>query len=1085
MLTLLLGTDWTANRDRILSSVAKDVSEQKNGRILMVPELISHDTERRLCAVAGDTCSRFAEVLSFKRLASRVADSVGHAALSCMDNGGRVVAMAAAVQQLHSRLKSYASMETRPEFLTGLVDAVDEFKRCCISSGDLMSASRNTEGILAQKLEELSLILESYDCLCQQGKRDPRDQMTWLLEELEAGSFGQDHVFYVDGFPDFTRQHMAILLHLIQVSPNVTVSLTCDKPGSKAMAFEKAGQTAAELLRSAEALGVPVEIQVVAPREDALSGVRDSLFQGKIVPGLMRECLRVFRSETVHQECVAAVEEILRIVHDGGRYRDISVVCADLQTYRNTIQMAFRRSNIPAYISGTDDVLEKSVITTVLSAMDAALGGFEQQDVIRYLKSSLSPVDMDLCDKLENYAIMWGITGNRWLKTWTNHPGGLGQKPTQESELYLQQLNEARALGIDPLIRLSEGFQTATKVCEQVRALYDYFVDISLSQRLSALARELDDRGDNRSAQILNQLWDILMTALEQLYDVLGQNVWDPENFTRLFKLLLSQYDVGTIPPVLDTVTVGPVSAMRCQQCKHLIVLGAEEGVMPSYGGSAGVLTDQERTALREMGVPLTGGAMEGLQAEFAEIYGVFCGAEKSITISCPGSQPSVIYRRLRDMSGGDMAASAALGSALGSREEAGAYLVRHRCPEAADALGIGDVYARVKAKTEHDLGVVTRENVRKLYGNTLKLSASQIDRQAQCRLSYFLRYGIGAKERKQAQLDPAEFGTYVHAVLEETAKEIMTLGGFREVTMEQALEIADRHSSNYARECFSQIDTQRLTYLFRRNAHELSLIVQELWKEMQTCEFEPVGFEVGFGDGKEVPAIDVSGKEMAAQLRGFVDRVDAWRDGQNCYFRVVDYKTGKKDFDYCDIYNGYGLQMLLYLFALERGGKNVFGSNAIGAGVQYFPARVPLVSADGILSEEEAELAREKLWKRKGLLLSWENVLEAMENTECLKRLPVSRKKDGSLSGDLADRQQFALLQAYVFSVVGAMVDDIASGCVTPNPYCRGSSHDACAYCPYDAVCHKQDVEGRRNFKAISAERFWSDIEKEMSGNG
>ena len=106
MLHLLLGTDWVAVRNEILSRVAMDVQGQHSGRILMVPELISHDTERRLCATAGDTASRFAEVLSFPRLARRVADSVGCAAESCMDNGGRVVAMAAAARQLASRLKA-------------------------------------------------------------------------------------------------------------------------------------------------------------------------------------------------------------------------------------------------------------------------------------------------------------------------------------------------------------------------------------------------------------------------------------------------------------------------------------------------------------------------------------------------------------------------------------------------------------------------------------------------------------------------------------------------------------------------------------------------------------------------------------------------------------------------------------------------------------------------------------------------------------------------------------------------------------------------------------------------------------------
>lgn len=161
---------------------------EEGNRILMVPELISHETERRLCAAAGDTASRYAEVLSFTRLARRVADSMGSAAEECLDNGGRVVAMAAAAKNLSSRLKAYAAVETKPEFLTGLIDAVDEFKRCCISSADLSRAAGETEGSLAQKLEELSLLMESYDALCSRGKRDPRDQMTWLLEQMEQGT---------------------------------------------------------------------------------------------------------------------------------------------------------------------------------------------------------------------------------------------------------------------------------------------------------------------------------------------------------------------------------------------------------------------------------------------------------------------------------------------------------------------------------------------------------------------------------------------------------------------------------------------------------------------------------------------------------------------------------------------------------------------------------------------------------------------------------------------------------------------------------------------------------------------------------
>ncbi len=1080
MLTLLLGKDWIANRDLILDMVAQDVKNARGNRILMVPELISHDTERRLCKAAGDTSSRYAEVLSFTRLARRVADSAGHGAQECLDNGGRVVAMAAATRQLHSKLKAYAAVETRPEFLTGLVDAVDEFKRCCITSKDLLSAAEQSEGSFAQKLEELSLILDAYDSLCSRGKRDPRDQMTWLLEQLEDGDFGENHVFYIDGFPDFTRQHLAILLHLIQVSPQVVVSLNCDAPSSSTLAFEKAGNTAAELIRSAKQIGVPVQIRYVESRRTTLETARSSLFQGNISadPDLL-----AYRADSVQAECWLAADRIRQLVRSGCRYRDISIVCTDMASYKNTLSLVLHRCGIPLYLSGTEEILEKSVISALLSALNAALDGFDSRDVLRYFKSPLSPVNMDVCDHLENYAILWGIQGSRWLNSWENHPAGMGEEWTDSAREQLARLNEARVLCISPLLQLSRKFRSAVKLQDQVEALYDFFEDICLAKRLDDMAKEMDAAGDNRSAQILNQLWEILLSALEQMYDVLGETVWDQESFLRLFELLLSQYDVGTIPPELDAVMAGPVTAMRCQQVKHLIVLGAQEGSLPGYCGTSGVLTDQERDALRQLGVPLTGGSMEGLQAEFSEIYGVFCGAEESICVSCGPEQPSFVYRRLANMAGGEKLYQNA--APIADAYDAAACLVSVNDKKTAADLGIQDAYQQIRERSGYALGNVKRENIQKLYGRKLRLSASQVDKQAECKMHYFLRYGLRAKERKEATVDPAEFGTYVHAVLEDTARDVMQRGGFHKVSLEETMEIAMGYSDAYAKERFSQLDSQRISYLFRRNVQELAAIVEELWQEMSVSEFEPADFELAFGDGEKMNAISVPGAEMEAQLRGFVDRVDVWNNGFTNYFRVVDYKTGRKDFDYCDVYNGIGLQMLLYLFALEQEGEKVLGENLVPAGVQYFAARSPFVSASGKLTDEQAAVEHGKTWKRKGLILADDAVVSAMEPEGSPKRLACKVNKEGTLSGDIATREQLKMLKKYVFQVLRNMVNDIASGDVTPNPYTRGSAHSACAYCPYQSVCHFATVEGRRNYKTMSAQRFWEEISKEVDCNG
>jgi ATP-dependent helicase/nuclease subunit B len=304
-------------------------------------------------------------------------------------------------------------------------------------------------------------------------------------------------------------------------------------------------------------------------------------------------------------------------------------------------------------------------------------------------------------------------------------------------------------------------------------------------------------------------------------------------------------------------------------------------------------------------------------------------------------------------------------------------------------------------------------------------------------------------------------------------------MGGFHAVSLEDTLAIAHRYSDDYARERFRDIASDRMVYLFQRNIKELDMVVAELWDELQQSSFEPRDFEVDFGGEDGLDAIAIPNGQMKAILRGFVDRVDVWQENGRSYFRVVDYKTGKKDFDYCDVFNGVGLQMLLYLFALERSGEDVVGENALAAGVQYFPARAPLVAADGLLTDEQAEMARSKEWKRRGLLLGDDAVLAAMD-PEDTGRLSATRKKDGTISGDVADRQQLKMLEKYVFQILGNMVDDIASGNVTPNPYTRGTAHDACAYCPYGAVCHKATVAGRRNYKAMTAQRFWEEIGKE-----
>ena len=87
MLTVLMGRAKTGKSDTVLYRIADlgDTGKQ----ILLVPEHASHQAEIDLCRICGDTASRHAEVLSFRRPCPGVPGRRRQAAPAAKDPGYR------------------------------------------------------------------------------------------------------------------------------------------------------------------------------------------------------------------------------------------------------------------------------------------------------------------------------------------------------------------------------------------------------------------------------------------------------------------------------------------------------------------------------------------------------------------------------------------------------------------------------------------------------------------------------------------------------------------------------------------------------------------------------------------------------------------------------------------------------------------------------------------------------------------------------------------------------------------------------------------------------------------------------------
>ena len=1061
-----------------MRELCKCAERGESGHILIVPEQFSHMTERLLCEYGGDKIGQFAEVLSFSRLANRVFSAEGGIADTQTDASGRLLMMSLAVEQVRSRLKIYGNSVSKPEFLLHLMDIFDEFRSYCITPERLYQAAGKLSGVLAVKTEEFALLMESSDAVSANLGQNPESKLTRLLCALEIGDYAKGKTFWFDGFTDFNGIEKELIAELLHQSAGVTVLLQCDRITHGAQQFETARDTVKALLRIASAQGIQPDIQTIPAQgiDSPIAFLRDHIFGGGAAAFTRpQEAVRFLHGADREGECRSTAAEILRLVSEGARWRDISVACADFASYRPVLESAFRHFDIPAYFAGDTDILRQPVVHMLLSALDAATGGMEQEDVLSYLKSGFAPLEREACDRLENYALLWNISAGRWGREWTMNPEGFRKKPDQRSLELLQRLNCDRELAIMPLIRLRNSLQSAKNTGEMVLALNDFTEKIGLCDRLTAFAEESLRAGYQQMAQEYVQIYGIVTELMEQIYGVLGRSVRAPEDFVKVFRAAISRCSVGTIPASLDCVTVGSLMSQRRCDTDYVFLIGAQEGSFPAAHTQDSLLTDSERIDLIRQGIEVAPTTAGNLDRELSAIDSVLNAPGKRLYLSAvTGTEAFLLRRAMHLFPDADLKKEQAI---CRSEREYLAYLVSAQ--ETSDnAQPFRQQADKLIAAKNYTPGRLNEDAVGALYGETLRLSSSKIDRLAGCRFAYFLEYGLRAQERKPAQVDASMYGTFVHVVLEHTVRQVQEEGGFRRVSLERVLEIAQNRMEEYAEQELSDLwDSARAEYLFRRNFAEVRSVVKDLYREMSRSLFEPKWFELQFAQDGSLPAVRITGQNTAAELEGFVDRADVWQNGDKLYVRIIDYKTGKTTFDYTKVLNGLGLQMLLYLFALQRTGDRLLGKTPEAAGVLYFPARMDKITLPDKMDTANMEKKRQENKRRSGLVFNSDDVLQAMENCEGNPEyMPYSYDKDDNRIGNLFSKEQLSRLEQFVFDCVGRLSDALYSGEVEANPYCIPNSSSACDWCPYLTVCRESKQE-RWLQKVNTQEDFWEKL--------
>ncbi|MBQ8062814.1 MAG: PD-(D/E)XK nuclease family protein, partial [Clostridia bacterium] len=375
-----------------------------------------------------------------------------------------------------------------------------------------------------------------------------------------------------------------------------------------------------------------------------------------------------------------------------------------------------------------------------------------------------------------------------------------------------------------------------------------------------------------------------------------------------------------------------------------------------------------------------------------------------------------------------------------------------------------------------------------------MSLSASRVDNYYHCPFQYFCRYGLGAEPRKRATLGANHYGTIIHYVLEQLLKETdkETFVGYTPSELEGRV---DHWLTVYAEEDLGGLSdkTTRFQYLYDRVRAILYEVASRLQEELRVSDFVPSDFELSIGKEQEVESYTLElpdGGTLA--VKGSVDRVDLYEHDGKTYVRVVDYKSGGKEFELSDILYGLNLQMLLYLFTIGQNGTGNY-DDTIPAGILYYPAKRKTGSVAGRDAPPDTVESNESAKDREnGLFLRDPQVLEAMEHGLEGNYIPIKLTKDAAYTKtaelSLASLQELGILQKRIDYLLKKMAAELHRGAIPALP-AQQNDRLPCDYCDYRSVCRQDQPEVRVIEKFPDREELMARMQQEeteeVTGHG
>lgn len=1092
-LQFILGRAGSGKSEYCIKEAAR--AETMGSRVIMiVPEQYSHSGESAFLEAKGYIYDDF-NVTSFGRLARKVIVDSGLKRQTA-DSAGKAMLISRALSSCKGKLAFYGSMTDKQGYIKLFTDAVSELKKGQVMPEELRAAAGKTEEhLFAARLRDISDIYEEYNKLLSDDISDSDDNLTLMAALCFDSNYIKNAEIFIDEFYRFTQNELTCISSFLAVGANVTVSLCMpEETDLGASVFSSVYGTKRALERIAENVGARILTPVVltgVPRyrskelallEYAMSGKK------KIESHAAPSDISLYIAKGKYEEVVWTAASIKRFVAEtGASFRDVAVITGDYDGYSDLVQSVFPMYDIPVFADTRRDFLSHPIVLYLFSLFDL-LSGITTKRVVAYMKSGFADITDEDAFLLENYALAGAIEFGDWL----NDERFLRKaRSVFESEAVQTDENtdysEIKKHLLTPVLLLKEKIAESKTVADRVQSLISFFEATYLQEKIGMQISELQKNGLQREADEFAEVYNILVETLSLMVKLLGNETIGISGMRAILEAGLSQKSIGVIPTVYDQVSFGDLNRSVIKNVKALFLLGVNEGTFPAVPSSGALLSDSEREFLLAQGISVAPDTKKLIaDGEFSVYTTVSVCRDKlfvsySVGDDCGGGmRPAMFVSKLK-RTFPELKAVNELSleeqrpeTTVASKHSAYTYVLTHirelETNETAKALfGVlteDDKYRCRLIRAQHfsaytnTVRNLSRDTVEGLYGKKLYGSVSRFERFSACPFSYFVEYGLKAKERKILKVEAPDVGSLLHEIIERFSAEIKKQNkSFRTVTPDEQRKMTDAivedlFAAMFIKNIYSQ---GRLEILKKRLKSLVSKSVRAICAHVAAGEFEPTAFEVKFDKNGELSPVAVklaNGSEII--MTGRIDRIDTLHREGKLYLKIIDYKSGSKGYSLADIYNGTTLQLAVYAVAATEGTAKQTSEETELGGMFYFHLDDPVT--DGLPDAAASDFVDLKPFKMSGLSSDNTEIIRAIDGdiSGWSAVIPVYLKSDGTVSksqSKTANAQQFKQLQGYIKNTLVKIGQEIMNGNVDIRPTKTGKTLQ-CSFCKYAAVC-------------------------------